>query len=98
MLGIGSLFISDDIDEAGPAAADADDSVSLMDGPESDGADSRVQSRHIAASGENADGPFFVWAVCHFELLFRCGLLEWKIDLDIFVRPFWSIEKIKPEL
>jgi hypothetical protein len=66
MLSVGSLFVSDDIDEAGPAASDADHPIPFMDGPQGDGADGRVQPRHVAASGQDADNAFFCFHVHHF--------------------------------
>jgi hypothetical protein len=53
--------------EAGPAAADADDVKAFMQGALSDAADGRVEPRHVAPPGEDADAPLL--ALVHDCLL-----------------------------
>ena len=50
-------FIPVDLDEPCPAAADADDIIPFVDGPDRDRADGRVETGDIASAGEDADDP-----------------------------------------
>src|SRR5579872_2733630 len=67
------ISFANDVDETSPSASQADDLAALAYGTESDGPDSRVQTGHIAASGEDSDDPFFCVHIRHF-----CAVLEIK--------------------
>ena len=53
-------FVADDVDQAAPAVAEADDLVALAKSTVSDAANCRIEAGDIAASGKNADDAFLV--------------------------------------
>src|SRR6266487_1528584 len=55
IVGVIVVLFADHIDEAGPAMANADDLIAFANGTKSDAADGGIETRNIAASGEDAD-------------------------------------------
>ncbi len=91
------LPVAVDLDQTGPAAADPEHPVALAKGAHGDRADRRVEPRHIAASGQDADrSPMFL-GFCHVSPLhsnsarperefglsqrFKIGNLSWNRPL-----------------
>jgi len=64
-------FVPVDLDQPRPAAADTDDIVALVDRPDGDGPDGRVEAGDVAPAGEDADDAFFRLDVGHDLSPFR---------------------------
>ena len=52
------IFVADNINQAAPAVADADDLIPFAQRAISDAANRGVQSGNVAASGQNSDDAF----------------------------------------
>src|SRR5204862_2628966 len=65
IVGFVVVLLADHIHETGPAMANADDLISLAQGAQSDAADGRVETRNVAAAGEDADDAFLGVDVSH---------------------------------
>ena len=59
------VLVADHVDQARPSAAQADDLIVFADRPYGDRPDCRVQSRYIAAAGENANHASLTATACH---------------------------------
>ena len=59
------FWVADQLDDAGPAAADADHLVAFAQCADGDGTDGRVQPGYIAAAGQDTDHAFGFLNVCH---------------------------------
>ena len=59
------VFVADHVDQACPSAPQPNDFVALAQRPDGDRADRRIQSRHVAASGQNSDDALFSVTACH---------------------------------
>src|SRR6266571_2490037 len=59
VVGIVVILVANHVDEAGPAAANANDLVTFAKSAKGDGADGGIKAGNVAASGENADDPSF---------------------------------------
>src|ERR671936_1657542 len=58
VLAVVGVFITQDADRAQPAMADTNDLIAFSQGANRDRPDRRIESRHIAATGENTDHAF----------------------------------------
>jgi hypothetical protein len=56
VIGVGFAGI---VDEAAPAAPDADDPISVAERADCNGSNGRIQTRDIAAAGQNSNGSLF---------------------------------------
>jgi hypothetical protein len=65
IVGIVVILLADHIHESGPAVANADDLITLAKRAESDATDGGVETRNVAASGEDADDTFLGVDICH---------------------------------
>jgi len=65
IVGVIVVLVADDIDEAGPAVANADDLIAFANGAKRDAADGGIEAGNVAASGEDADDASFGVDVCH---------------------------------
>src|SRR5687767_2652644 len=67
------LWITDNIDQSCPAAADADDFIAFPRSPNRNGADRRVKAWDIASRCENTNDPwFFCVHTRHQAALLQC--------------------------
>ena len=65
IIGVVVIFVANDVDQAAPAMAEADDLVAFAKSTVSDAANCRIEAGDIAASGKNADDAFLGPAVSH---------------------------------
>ena len=65
IVGVVVVLLADHIHETGPAMANADDLVALAQGAQSNAADGGVETRNVAAAGEDADDAFLGVDVSH---------------------------------
>src|SRR5437016_13446378 len=65
IVGVVVVLLADHIHETGPAMANADDLIALAQGAQSDAADGGVETRNVAAAGEDADDAFLGVDVSH---------------------------------
>ncbi len=54
VIGVVGILVADDVDEAAPAAAQADDLVAFADRADGDGADGGIEAGDVASAGENS--------------------------------------------
>src|SRR6267142_6372224 len=65
VVGIVVILFADQVHEPGPAVANADDLISLAQSAERDATNRGVQTRYVAATGEDANDTFSGVDVCH---------------------------------
>src|SRR6266853_1153789 len=65
IVGVVVTLLADHIDESGPAMANADDLIAFAQGAKSDATNGGVETRNVAASGEDADDAFLGVDVSH---------------------------------
>ena len=65
VVGVVVFLLANNVDQATPAAADADDAVAFAQRADGDGADGRVQAGHVTAAGEDSDHAFLYVDVSH---------------------------------
>ena len=51
-------IVSNQIDQTGPAASNANDAIALSQGAKGHRTNCRVESRNVATTSQNPDGPF----------------------------------------
>src|SRR6266446_6353956 len=55
VVGVVEILLANHVDKAGPAVANADNLIAFAQSAECDAADGGIETRNIAASGEDAD-------------------------------------------
>ena len=63
------VFLAHDIHQACPSSPQANHLIALAQCPEGDGANGRVQARHVSTPGQNSDHTLFRLDVGHFRSL-----------------------------
>src|SRR5215218_9288484 len=64
------ILVTDDIDQAGPAATDAHHLITFTQGAYGDGANCGIQPRNVTSACENTNDTFFSVHICLRAALF----------------------------
>ena len=80
------FFIANDSDSASPAVPNPDDLETLAQCAVRHRANRGIQTRDIAAAGENSDGSFFRVDVCHMHYLLGVCLPDPNAFREIICR------------